>query len=208
VISRTQLNANPASRSVDHNGRILRKRKLRHNRPCPSKTMGNFAYLAISRQPHHLSLQENDQKQTNNQTQTALISAFDALNSFIPSHSKRTLLARYPSLPWQECSSLAARQFGLVNVLLTIVRVHAGLSIHSYGAYNVGILFAAIMLVHYVSERMSGSIRGSALSAAEVVVFVTFVWMMVQREWYVGEWILKLSFLCCSGLDWVFLCWD
>ncbi|KAM0693091.1 hypothetical protein Q7P36_007648 [Cladosporium allicinum] len=116
---------------------------------------------------------------------TALTSAYDALQSFIPSLSKRTLLTRYPSSPWQECSSLAARQFGFVNVLLTVVRVHTGLSIHSYGAYNTGILFAAIMLLHYVSERMAGSIRGSALSGAEVVVFVTFVWMMVQRGEYV-----------------------
>lgn len=119
--------------------------------------------------------------------QTALISAHDALKSFIPSLSKRTLLARYPSSPWQECSSLAARQFGIVNLLLTVARVHAGLSIHSYGAYNAGIVFAAVMLVHYVGERMAGSIRGSALSAAEVACFVTFVWMMVQREKYVGE---------------------
>jgi hypothetical protein len=132
--------------------------------------------------------------------QTALTSALDALHAFLPSHSKRTLLTRYPSTPWQECSSLAARQFGVVNLLLTVVRVHAGLSIHSYGAYNAGILFAAIMLVHYVGERAMGSIRGSALSAAEVVAFVTFVWMMVQREKYVGEWnfVLILS-LCALG---------
>lgn len=67
------------------------------------------------------------------------------------------------------------------------MRVHAGLSIHTYGAYNAGIVVAAIMLVHYVGERMMGSIRGSALSGAEVATFVTFVWMMVQREKYVGE---------------------
>jgi hypothetical protein len=136
--------------------------------------------------------------------QTALISAYDALQAFIPSLSKRTLLTRYPTSPWQECSSLAARQFGVVNVLLTIVRVHAGLSIHSYGAYNAGALVAAIMLVHYVSERMVGSIRGSALSAAEVVVFVTFVWMMVQRGQYVGEWIFW-PVLFYLGLDWILM---
>jgi hypothetical protein len=55
------------------------------------------------------------------------------------------------------------------------------------------------MLVHYVSERMAGSIRGSALSGAEVVAFVTFVWMMVQREGYVGE-------LICRRLGHVMLC--
>jgi hypothetical protein len=41
--------------------------------------------------------------------------------------------------------------------------------------------------VHYVSERVMGSIRGSALSVAEVVAFVTFVWMMVQREKFVRK---------------------
>ena len=87
-----------------------------------------------------------------------------------------------------------------MNVLLTVVRVHAGLSIHSYGAYNAGALFAAIMLLHYVSERVAGSIRGSALSVAEVVVFVTFVWMMVQRGLYVGEWI-------CVFFSRVLRCW-
>jgi hypothetical protein len=86
-----------------------------------------------------------------------------------------------------------------VNVLLTVVRIHAGLSTHSYGAYNAGILFAAAILVHYVSERMAGSIRGSALSGAEIVAFVTFVWMMVQREGYVGE-------LICRRLGHVMLC--
>ncbi|KAM0708999.1 hypothetical protein Q7P35_003035 [Cladosporium inversicolor] len=116
---------------------------------------------------------------------TAAMSAYDALQAFVPSLSKRVLLARYPSCAWQECSGLAARQFGALNVLLTIVRLQAGMSIHSYGAYNVGTCAAAIVLVHYVSERMMGSIRGSALSAAEVAAFVTFFWMMVQREKYV-----------------------
>jgi len=95
-----------------------------------------------------------------------------------------------------------------VNLLLTVVRVHAGLSIHSYGAYNAGIVAAAIMLAHYVGERMAGSIRGSALSGAEVAAFVTFVWMMVQREKYVGEfwvWFLLLSLrvVAWCGLDWI-----
>jgi hypothetical protein len=48
----------------------------------------------------------------------------------------------------------------------------------------VGVCAAAILLVHYVSERVMGSIRGSALSVAEVV---TFVWMMVQREKFVRK---------------------
>lgn len=119
--------------------------------------------------------------------QTAIISAYDALQAFVPSLSKRVLFTRYPSCAWQERTALAARQFGAINLLLTVVRVHAGISIHSYGAYNVGICSAAILLVHYVSERMMGSIRGSALSAAEVAAFVTFVWMMVQREKYVRK---------------------
>ena len=146
--------------------------------------------------PPPLSFQKNPRLTTH---QTALLSAHSALLAFIPSLSKRTLLIHYPSSPWQECSSLAARQFGLVNLLLTVVRIHAGLSIHSYGAYNAGILFAAIMLVHYVGERMAGSIRVSALSGAEVMAFVTFVWMMVQREGYVGE-------LICGRLGSVMLC--
>ena len=57
------------------------------------------------------------------------------------------------------------------------------------------------MLLHYVSERMAGSIRGSALSGAEVVAFVTFVWMMVQRGEYVGELTASFS-LACLGLVW------
>jgi hypothetical protein len=119
--------------------------------------------------------------------QTALLSAHDALQAFIPSLQKRALFARYPSCPWQERTALAARQFGAFNILLTVVRIHAGISIHSYGAYNVGVCAAAILLVHYVSERVMGSIRGSALSVAEVVAFVTFVWMMVQREKFVRK---------------------
>jgi len=124
--------------------------------------------------------------------QTAAMSAYDALQAFVPSLSKLVLLARYPSCAWQECSGLAARQFGALNVLLTIVRLQAGISIHSYGAYNVGTCAAAIVLVHYVSERMIGSIRGSALSAAEVAAFVTFFWMMVQREKYVSKSLVSL----------------
>lgn len=115
------------------------------------------------------------------------MSAYDALQAYVPSLSKRVLFTRYPSCPWQERTALAARQFGAINLLLTIVRLHAGICIHSYGAYNVGACAAAILLVHYVSERMMGSIRGSALSAAEVAAFVTFVWMMVQREKYVRK---------------------
>ena len=119
--------------------------------------------------------------------QTAAMSAYDALQAFVPSLSKRVLFTRYPSCAWQERTGLAARQFGAFNVLLTIVRLHAGMSIHSYGVYNVGTCAAAILLMHYVSERMMGSIRGSALSAAEVASFITFFWMMVQREKYVSK---------------------
>ena len=133
----------------------------------------------------------NSQDYVCNQTlinsQTAAISAYDALQAFVPSLSKRVLFTRYPACAWQECSSLAARQFGVVNVLLTLVRIQAGLSIHAYGAYNVAICSAAVLLVHYVSERMMGSLRGGAMSAAEVATFITFVWMMVQREKYVRK---------------------
>ena len=125
------------------------------------------------------------------------MSAYDALQAFVPSLSKRVILSRYPSCAWQECSGLAARQFGALNVLLTLVRLHAGMAIHSYGAYNVGTCAAAILLVHYVSERMMGSIRGSALSAAEVAAFVTFFWMMVQREKYVSKFVASL---CTSSV--------
>jgi hypothetical protein len=123
------------------------------------------------------------------------MSAYDALQAFVPSLSKRVILFRYPSCAWQECSGLAARQFGALNVLLTLVRLHAGMAIQSYGAYNVGTCAAAILLVHYVSERMMGSIRGSALSAAEVAAFVTFFWMMVQREKYVSKFVASLCML-------------
>lgn len=153
--------------------------------------------VTMTRAQHFLS--EKKRLLTTPPKQTALISAYDALQAFVPSLSKRVLFTRYPSCIWQECSSLAARQFGVVNLLLTVVRVHAGLSIHAYGAYNAGIVAAAIMLVHYVGERMNGSIRGSALSAAEVATFVTFVWMMVQREKYVGECICPV--LCCVVLS-------
>lgn len=94
------------------------------------------------------------------------------------------MLARYPSAPWQERTGLA---------LLTVVRLHAGLAIHSYGAYNAGLCAAAIVLVHFVSERVAGSIRGSGLLVAEGVAFVTFVWMMVQRGKYVGK---SFAFSC------------
>lgn len=74
-----------------------------------------------------------------------------------------------------------------MNLLLTVVRIHAGMSIHMYGAYNAGLCSAFILIVHFVGERIAGSIRGSALSAAEVATFITFVWMMVQREKYVSK---------------------
>lgn len=99
------------------------------------------------------------------------------------------MFTRYPSTPWQERSGLAARQLGAMSLLLTVVRIHAGLSIHTDGAYNTAICSAAILLVHFVGERMMGSIRGSGLLLGECVAFVTFVWMMVQREKYVGEYL-------------------
>lgn len=121
--------------------------------------------------------------------------------AFIPSLSKRVLFNRYPSCAWQERTSLAARQFGALNLLLTVLRIHAGLSIHEYGAYNAGVCSALILLVHFVGERLAGSIRGSALSAAEVATFITFVWMMVQREKYVRKSSLSLmcSLMCSLG---------
>jgi hypothetical protein len=42
-----------------------------------------------------------------------------------------------------------------------------------------------------------GSIRGSALSVAEVVAFVTFVWMMVQREKFVRKFVMDWRGLWC-----------
>ena len=77
------------------------------------------------------------------------------------------MLARYPAAPWQERTGLAARQCAAFNLLLTVVRLHAGLAVHSHGAYNAGLCAATVVLVHFVSERVVGSIRGSGLLVAE-----------------------------------------
>lgn len=99
------------------------------------------------------------------------------------------MFARYPSTHWQERSDLAARQLGAMSLLLTVVRIHAGLSIHANGAYTTAIFSAAILLIHFVGERMMGSIRGSGLILGECLAFVTFFWMMVQRSKYIGEFL-------------------
>lgn len=67
------------------------------------------------------------------------------------------------------------------------MQIHAGLNIHTYGAYNVGIWASLVVGLHFVSERMCGTVKGGSLIPAEIAAFVTFVWMCVQREKYVGE---------------------
>lgn len=75
--------------------------------------------------------------------------------------------------------------------MLTIVRLQAGICIHDYGAYNVAICASAVVLLHFVSERMIGTVKGSSLIIAEILAFVSFVWLMVcVRVWnvYLDAW--------------------
>lgn len=113
--------------------------------------------------------------------QTAALSAYDALRAYTPSLARPLMNTRYPTAPWQEQTGLAARQVGLSSLLLTITRLHAGLLIHSFGAYNAGVCGAGLMLVHYVSERINGTVGGRSLSLAEVVAFITFCWVSPMR---------------------------
>ena len=64
----------------------------------------------------------------------------------------------------------------------------AGLNIHDFGAYNTGIWASLTVILHFVVERVVGTVRGGSLIPAEMAAFVTFVWMCVQREGYLEGW--------------------
>ncbi len=72
-------------------------------------------------------------------------------------------------------------------MLATVVQTNAGLFIHDRGAYNVALWSFILTLVHFTWERVAHTtVGGRGLLAAEILAFVSFVWMMVQRDQYVG----------------------
>lgn len=71
-------------------------------------------------------------------------------------------------------------------MLSTIVQINAGLFIHDRGAYNVALWSFVLTLLHFVWERVAErTVGGRSLLAAEILAFVSFFWMMVQRFSYV-----------------------
>lgn len=93
----------------------------------------------------------------------------------------------YSEAHFHETSGLAARQFGMWNMLSCIVQIHAGLFPHDRGAYNVALWSFVLVLLHFLWERVADrTVGGRSLLAAEGFAFVSFCWMMVQREVYVG----------------------
>ena len=122
--------------------------------------------------------------------QTALLSASRTLKCYTPSLSRRLLSILYPRVKFHQervSAGLAARQFGSWQLLSAIAQIHAGICIHDPGAYNVGALSYVVVLLHFVWERFGErTVEGRSLLAAEGVAFVTFCWMMVQRQVYLN----------------------
>lgn len=119
-----------------------------------------------------------------------MLSAARTLQCYIPSLSRRLLGILYPRVRFHEervAAGLAARQFGSWHLLSMVVQINAGMSIHERGPYLVALWSFVILLVHFVWERLGErTVDGRSLLAAEIVAFVSFCWMMVQRDWYVG----------------------
>ncbi|KAF2772488.1 hypothetical protein EJ03DRAFT_185918 [Teratosphaeria nubilosa] len=119
---------------------------------------------------------------------TASISALRAFQAYVPSLQNRPMRILYSKAPSAETSALAARQFGSWNLLVMVVQINAGNNIHHSGAYNVALWSFAIQVVHFLFERIAcGTVGGRerGLLAAEILAFIGFLWMMVQRESYV-----------------------
>jgi len=73
-------------------------------------------------------------------------------------------------------------------MLAAVVQINAGLFIHDRGAYNVALWSFILTLLHFTWERVAQStVGGRGLLAAEMLAFVSFCWMMVQRDGYVGS---------------------
>ncbi|KAK6396572.1 hypothetical protein LTR65_008470 [Meristemomyces frigidus] len=118
---------------------------------------------------------------------TAIISASRTFQCYTPSLQQRIMRLLYSGAHFHETSALAARQFGTWHMLSTIVQINAGLFVHDRGAYNVALWSFILTLLHFLWERVAErTVGGRSLLAAEVLAFVSFCWMMVQREVYVG----------------------
>lgn len=73
-------------------------------------------------------------------------------------------------------------------MLSTVVQINAGLSVHDRGAYNVALCSFVLTLLHFLWERLAErTVVSRSLLAAEMLAFVSFCWMMVQRDVYVGS---------------------
>lgn len=86
----------------------------------------------------------------------------------------------YPGVPFHQerkAASLAARQFGCWHLLSAVVQINAGMHPHDKSAFNVGLWSFAIVLLHFVWERLGmQTLRGQTFVAAEIIAFVSFCW--------------------------------
>lgn len=93
----------------------------------------------------------------------------------------------YHGSHFQQTSALAAREFGSWSLLSCVVQINARLFIHDRAAFNVACWAFILTSLHFIWERIvEGTVRSRSLVAAEGLAFVSFCWMMVGREGYVG----------------------
>lgn len=117
----------------------------------------------------------------------AALFALRTLQCYTPSMQTRITRLFYSKADKSESTSgLLARQFGTLQLLSAIVQINAGLSIHHAGSYNTALWSHVLILVHFVWERVGErTVSNRSLLSVEIVAFISFVWMMVQRDLYI-----------------------
>jgi hypothetical protein len=118
----------------------------------------------------------------------AIISFLRAFQAYVPSLSSRLMRLLYTKAASAEIQGLAAREFGSWHMLAAVVYVNASVNIHDPSAYIVGIWCCLLTFVHFTWERVAQwTVGGRGLLAIEILAFITFCWMMLQRVLYTGS---------------------
>jgi hypothetical protein len=112
------------------------------------------------------------------------VSLFNSAQNYTTTSLTKRIYAEQP----KQTTSLSARTFGTWTALSSVIRLYAAYHITNPQVYQIALYSYMIAWAHFLSEWLifRTAKLGAGLAGPLVVATTSIVWMVSQREFYVG----------------------
>ncbi|KAI9865168.1 MAG: ergosterol biosynthesis protein [Trichoglossum hirsutum] len=112
------------------------------------------------------------------------VSLFNSAQNYTTTSLTKRIYAEQP----KQTTPLSARTFGTWTALSSVIRLYAAYHITNPQVYQIALYSYMIAWAHFLSEWLifRTAKLGAGLAGPLVVATTSIVWMVSQREFYVG----------------------